>query len=354
MGDIQIEIHEELDAVRPEWDRLALRAGNVFGTWEWADAWHRHLAVGAALRIVVAREPDGTPLGLLPLYIVRRRPLKVIRIVGAGPADELGVLSAPKARDAAARAVADQVRLLIGPSGLFLGERIWAEQALAAPLGAEVVHRNSSSVLALSGSFEDFLASRSRNFRSQVHRYERGLMRDHRLAFRLTVEPETLQRDMQTLISLHEARWSGGGSTAFAGTHGRFHLDFSRAALDRGWLRLWTMELDGRPVAAWYGLRYGDIETYYQAGRDPALDRLHVGFVLLCHTIRCAFEDGLREYRFGRGDESYKSRFAERDPGLDTLTIASGPGGHLATGALRRVLKLRPRTRRALQRRVRW
>jgi len=35
--------------------------------------------------------------------------------------------------------------------------------------------------------------------------------------------------------------------------------------------RLWltTLDLDGRPVAAWYGFASGDTVYFYQGGRDP-------------------------------------------------------------------------------------
>ena len=99
------------------------------------------------------------------------------------------------------------------------------------------------------------------------------------------------------------------------------HHEFARAALDHGWLRLWLLELDGRPLAAWYGLRFADAEWFYQSGRDPAADTEHVGFVLLAHTIRAAIQDGVGDYPLLRGDEEYKSRFADRDPGLQTIAL---------------------------------
>ena len=78
----------------------------------------------------------------------------------------------------------------------------------------------------------------------------------------------------------------------------------------------------------------GDVELYYQSGRDPAHDRDSVGFVLLCHTIRTALEDGVEAYWFLRGDEAYKGRFAEEDPGLQTTTVAcSLRGGAAVAGA---------------------
>src|SRR5207244_3847263 len=151
--------------------------------------------------------------------------------------------------------------------------------------------------------FDEYRAGRSRNFREQVRRRERKLSRDHDLRFRLTDNPQRLEEDLSSLIRLHEARWRGEGAGAFAGPFEAFHRDFAARALERGWLRLWTMEVDGSPAAAWYGVRFGGAESYYQGGRDPALDDLSPGFVLLAHTIRAAFDDGVREYRFLLGDE---------------------------------------------------
>jgi len=217
----------------------------------------------------------------------------------------------------------------------------------AMQLDALTVRRAASPVLPIAGrSFEDFLGSRSRNFRAQVRQRERRLVREHHIVYRLTDDPSRLEADMRTLIDLHSARWAGGRSSAFSGRRASFHLDFARRALDNGWLRLWTMEANGKPVAAWYGLRYAGIESYYQAGRDPAFERLHVGFVLLSHTIRCAFEDGMREYRFGLGDEPYKRRFAESDPGLDTVAVTSGARGRIALAAIRCALRLPPSMKR--------
>ena len=100
-----------------------------------------------------------------------------------------------------------------------------------------------------------------------------------------------------------------------------FHAQFARRALDRGWLRLWLLELDGRPLAAWYGFRYANAEWYYQSGRSLDAAAENVGFVLLAHTIREAINDGCSEYRMLRGGEAYKARFADCDAGLETVVV---------------------------------
>lgn len=267
--------------------------------------------------------------------------MRLVRFIGSGPSDELGPICSPDETTVVAAALRRHVAETVGDSGIFLGERLLGDNGLAHMLGGIVVDRDSTPVLPIDGrSFDAFLASRSRNLRNQIHRGERKLARDFKLRYRLTTDPQRLEHDLQTLLRLHDARWQGKRSRAFFGRRAAFHMDFASRAMANGWLRLWTMELDDRPVAAWYGFRFSGFESYYQAGRDPAFDAYKVGFILLCHTIRAAFDDGLREYRFGLGDELYKGRFAERDPGLDTVAVAAGARGHLALAAIRTALKM--------------
>ncbi len=344
-----IERASDLDAVREDWTRLAL-GQSVFATWEWADAWSRHLGAGQELAIGVLRRNDGEASAILPLCLERRALLRLARFIGSGPADELGpVYAGAVGPSEVAAALRRHVGDTLSGDGLFLGERIGGSELVGRELSSAVVHRTASPVLPTHGaSFDEFLASRSRNFRSQAGRHERKLHAAGSVSYRLTEDPDRLDADMRTLMGLHAARWGEAG--AFSRPRAAFHLDFARRALHNGWLRLWILELDHRPVAAWYGLRYGGIEFYYQAGRDPAYDSLHVGFVLLNHTIRCAFDDGMREYRLGRGGEPYKSRFAEHDPGLDTVAIAAGVRGGLALAGVKSMLRMPEGTRRAARR----
>jgi CelD/BcsL family acetyltransferase involved in cellulose biosynthesis len=197
-------------------------------------------------------------------------------------------------------------------------------------------------------SWDEFLASRSKNFRDQVRRRERKLGREHELAFRLADDPARLDEDMDALFRLHAARWSEDSTGVFHGPGAAFHREFARDALERGWLRLWFTELDGETVAAWYGWRYAGDEWYYQAGRDGRFEDLSLGFVMLAHTVRSACEDGARSYHFLAGDEGYKARFASEDPGATSHLLGPAPllrpaaealtGGSSLPAPLRRVV----------------
>jgi CelD/BcsL family acetyltransferase involved in cellulose biosynthesis len=65
--------------------------------------------------------------------------------------------------------------------------------------------------------------------------------------------------------------------------------------------------------------------------------------VLLAHTIRAAFDGGAAEYRFGRGQDPYKYRFTDADPGLETVAATRGPAAAAALLAARRAYPLAKR-----------
>ena len=308
-----------LPAVRDDWSRLAEEHGSIFATPEWLELWWRHFGAGRELLLSV--EPDA----VLPFYVWRERPLRVVRVLGHGPGDELGPFG-PGAREALRRWVESE-RFGVLACQQLPGPESW----LPALPGGKVLSREGSPVLDFAGqTWEELLKGKSRNFREQVGRRGRALERDFDVDFRLVTNYD--QAALDTFFRLHTLRHDG--DTVITQTEA-FQREFAAIAAERGWLRLWLLSLDGRPAAAWLGYRFAGAECYYQAGRDPAFDKHSVSFVLLAHTIREALEDGAREYRFLRGDEPYKYRFATSDPGLESILVARGAAARAALAGLR-------------------
>jgi CelD/BcsL family acetyltransferase involved in cellulose biosynthesis len=320
----RLEWLDDLDLALDDWRRLAVQSRNVFATWEWASLWWRRYGQGKPL-IIGVRRTGGERFALLPLHFWCDRPIRIARFLGHGTADELGPVCAPADRPAAARALRQATAE--AKCDLLFAEHLPAEESWASLLGGVVLHREGYPLIRAAASWEGYLASRSAHFRKKTSWQERKLVRERGLRYRLSDDPALLGSDLDTLFALHAARWPEG--TAFL-EHELFHREFAACALESGWLRLWFLELDERPVAAWYGFRFGGIEFHFQSGRDPGL-RESVGSVLLAHTVREALKDGVSEYRFLRGGEAYKHRFATEDPGLETIGFA---GSRLGRGAL--------------------
>jgi CelD/BcsL family acetyltransferase involved in cellulose biosynthesis len=324
-----------LEELRAEWDGVAGRSANVFATWDWIATWWRHFGRDRPLLLYASRDAAGGLRAILPLYVATGAPSRVVRFIGHGASDQLGPICDERDRALAARLL-ERALDTHGGWDLFLGDDLPVDAAWRRQLRSDTVCRTESPTVWIGGtSWEEYLGSRSRNLRGQVRGRERRLARTYKLRHRLADDPNRIQADMATLVSLHQARWRrAGGSSSFGDGLRRFHAEFAAHALRRGWLRLRFLELNDRVVAALLAFRFGRIEWYYQAGRDPAFERQAVGFVLLVHSLREAFEDGLQEYRLLRGAEPYKARFANGAADVETVAHARTRAGRLMLGGL--------------------
>jgi CelD/BcsL family acetyltransferase involved in cellulose biosynthesis len=331
---VRFELVDRLDSLREEWTNLAEQGQNVFATWEFAATWWDHFGAGRRLVTIACRDPGGDLFAVLPLYFWRRRPLRVLRFVGNGAGDILGPVCRPERADDAARSLRRLLEVAPWDWDFFVGENLPGEQGWREQLGGHLIRREGNPVLRAPDGFEAFLARRTPNFRSAVRRGERRLARRYQVRFRLS-DSTTLEADLDALFRLHQARF--GDQSSFGGGRTAFHRAFARHARERRWLRLWILELDGRPVAAQYGFRFGGVESFYQSGRDPRFRRESLGMTLLSHAIRAAADEGVREFALLRGHEPYKYRFATEDRGLHSVCVTRGSAGAAALAVVKAV-----------------
>jgi CelD/BcsL family acetyltransferase involved in cellulose biosynthesis len=318
---VRFELVDDLESLREDWKQLAHQGTNIFATWEFATTWWGHFGAGRRLLTVGCRDSGGELFAILPLYLWRRRPLRVMRFVGHGAGDILGPVCRPERYEDAARALRRLLEVAPWDWDVFVGENLPGEQHWPVLLGGHVIRREGNPVLRTADGFDQFLAGQSANFRSKMRQRERYLARRGHVRYRLS-DSTTLDADLDELFRLHEAHF--GERSAFGGRRTAFHRAFAHLALEHDWLHLWVLELDDRTVAAQYGFRFEGVESFYQSGRDPELQRESPGMALLAHAIRTSFDDGVHEFAFLRGHEPYKYRFATDDHGLDSVCLTRG------------------------------
>jgi CelD/BcsL family acetyltransferase involved in cellulose biosynthesis len=318
-----------LEDAREHWDRLAEGAGHPFATWEWISTWWSWFGGGRELYTFICRDADDAVVAILPLYVASNRPVRVARFVGYESLNS--PLCAPEHRPLAAAALREVIGSGSGRCRLFYAEGLPGMQGWDEHLGGRLIATHTDPVIRLEGrSWDEFLDSRTKKLRGKIRYEERRLGRDHELSFRLSDDPERLGEDMETLFRLHRIRWGEEATGVFAGERALMHREVAERMLERGWLRLWIEEVDGVPAAAYYGFRYAGSEWFFQSGRDPSFDRLSVGAVLLSHVIRNACEEGVEDFRFLEGGESYKTRLADDDYESQTRLLGSGAVGRAA------------------------
>jgi CelD/BcsL family acetyltransferase involved in cellulose biosynthesis len=322
----------DLAEVEDAWAALAESRGNPFVSPAWFWAWLRTCGLEDRAFVPTLRASDGRLVGLLPLVVSGNR-LRSLAFAGAAFADYFHPVAAAGADEVATgRAAAAALRERRREWAIFVADYVeeqapWLTELAATktmPLASARYHDRPSvyrSATLAGLTWDGYLATRSANFRSQLGRKARGLERHREVVYRAADE-ETLTPDMETLFDLHARRWAGRHTTVFA-TEGarRFHLEFASAALTLGWLRLWVLEVDGTPIAAWYGWRVGNRFLYYQAGFDPEWSSHSPGLLMLGHTMRAALDEGADVYDMLLGDETYKARFADADERAATTIV---------------------------------
>jgi CelD/BcsL family acetyltransferase involved in cellulose biosynthesis len=322
-----------LGPLESEWRELAVGRGNGFLTPEWVGAWARHYAEEHPSFVPVLRGTDGKLRGLLPIALPRSGHPRVCRIAGANLGDRFHPVCEPGSEAEVAAAVGEALADAPQPWSVISLDHVQTDEPWVEALGEATGRRLSTRSrvaaplplidVATHESWDAYLATRSSNFRQQVRRFARRAAREADVRIRRTEAADTLETDMGTFFALHDQRFGERGGSSLSAERARsFHLDFARAALERGWLRLWFLELDGRPAAAWYGWRLGERYSYYNSGFDPEFGALSPGLVLISAVIQSAFEEGASEFDFLLGEESYKYRFAERERTVSDVTLA--------------------------------
>jgi CelD/BcsL family acetyltransferase involved in cellulose biosynthesis len=324
-------------AMRDEWNALLADsdADTVFLSWEWLHTWWQHLGGRGTLAVVTVRT-DGRLDAVAPLTMEqgsfpRRWPCATLESIGSGlvGSDHLDVIVRRGRETLALPALATALNRL---GGVVRIPR-FRPGAFADALGAHLENRGwetdapvteSAPYITLAAhTWESYLAALGPEHRANVRRRIRKLEASFAVRFEAAATEGERREALDTLIDLHQRRWEGrGGSSAFTSpAYVAFHHAFTALALERGWLRLFVLRLDGQPVAALYGLRHGRTLSFYQSGFDPAAAKHSVGLVTMGLAIRAAIAEGAGEFDMLHGEEPYKSLWAFQRRELRTLTM---------------------------------
>ena len=214
---------DALQAHRAAWDELAVRAGNPFGAPAWAESWWRHLAPPGATLSVVAIHDDEELVGLAPFYATRRLGVRELRLLSGGLASRLDILADPERGMEIGEAIAGALAVDGAGADMIRWEAVeasspWPEWLSSGwpndrPHRIEEESRRSAPLVQLGqASYEEWLAAKSRNFRSQMRRKRRAI-EEAGASFR-RADRDSLRRDLDAFLSLHAARWEDRGGAA--------------------------------------------------------------------------------------------------------------------------------------------
>jgi CelD/BcsL family acetyltransferase involved in cellulose biosynthesis len=304
---------DDLEAVRSDWNRLAVLAGSPFLSYEWLSSWWRALGDGEPL-CALLRADDGT--------------LRAGAWCQRSPTGELRAPTDPKyseewdvvASDDSARRDAWQAVVRFGARRLEISPlpdaRAHVARDALRSAGYRIVQGQVglSPYLPLPDTWDELLRSVSRNLRSQYRRSRRDLARHGDLVLRTPDTEADVERDLELFLGLEASGWKGRAGTAIVcdPKAERLYRSFARDAARQGWLRLSILESGGVAVAASYGCVFADAAFRLKSGFDERYADCSPGLVLLGEELGRAIDEGLREYNFLGGPDPQKLRWGAR------------------------------------------
>ena len=292
---------EELQALAPEWLDLwrDASAATPFQSPMWLLPWWRHFGSND-LHVIAARDAAKL-VGLAPLYILRDDSESLGLFIGSGISDYLD-------------AIGDvQIFEQLGDCQMWDFQQLRASSSILAaqtPNGwtDNVEDQDPCVVLPLAE------IALSTHAQKKLRYYRRSLERRGRVAI-ASANRDNLEDLLQSRFDLHAARWERRGMPGMLADDviQQLHRDVAAEMLDAGALRMYSMSLDDRPIAVFYGFADSHTVYYYLSGYDPDLEKLSPGTLIVAHAIECAIRDGATTFDFLRGAEDYKYTWGAKD-----------------------------------------
>jgi CelD/BcsL family acetyltransferase involved in cellulose biosynthesis len=194
------------------------------------------------------------------------------------------------------------------------------------PLSAQYVIQSSPVLSLRAGSFDEWLTTKSSNFRSEMRRRRRRFAQAGGTV-RLSTSG-TVRQDVETFIRLHRGRWEGRGVSSIVRHESQVQAlltEVGETHADDGIFRLVALEIDGKPIAAQVHVAVGGEVLFWNGGWDEEYAEFNPSVLCLLAAIEDAFARGDRRCDLGPGAQPYKLRIADgNDPIAWTLLMLPG------------------------------
>lgn len=311
---------EGFDALEAEWNALVIRADDqVFYRHEFVRCWLQSFAPGASLRILTARSGEGGLVAVLGLQEEQGHqygvPVRQLTSLTNKHSCRFDLVAEEPKRAAVAflsHLMGDPswevLRLSDVPEGGAAWALVNAARGAGMPWGAWPSAR--SPYLPLPPTVEVWTKGRSnakplRRRRKRLE--ERGRVEVERVSGR-----EGLEAKLEEAFALEQSGWKAQVGTAIGQAEARrdFYTALARTAAERGWLGLYFLRLNARPIAFQYGLAYGSRYLAMKPGYDETLGEVSPGHLLTESLVRDCIARGLSELDLLGDDAPYKREWA--------------------------------------------
>ena len=331
---VEINRVEDLDAHHLLWRSLLGRTanGSFFQSLDWLKAYWRHFGSGQKLRVLVVYS-GGRAIGIMPLTVIAERTRLGRFKVLTYPLQNWGSLYGPIGPHPAATLAAALRHVRQSPRDWDILDLRWTDKD-GADRGRTLTAMQivgfkprecvweQLGVIDMTGSWDEYLASRTAKLRSDVRRQLRRIEASGRVEYVRHRPLGAVHGDGDPRWDLYDAcvevarrSWQASSTNGTTLSHEKVS-DFFRAthelAAKAGALDLNLVKLDGQPIAFAYNYYHEGCVSGLRMGYDPEFSHFGPGRVLYAHTIRDSFERDDHTYDLGPGSLQIKSSWLTR------------------------------------------
>jgi len=305
-----------LKELSSDWSRLwkADPKAEIFQSPEWAIAWWRSFGGHNSLCSIVVYEGDEV-IGILPLVLRHER----IHFLGTPDADYADIVCseerAPYVLAAALESLSDSVT---GWKECVL-EHL-SEKSRVARYYQHLPRSLGARLYCVPTEQYQIIASRDTNDRAfdsllgkhHTRRRRNKLQKAGETRFHYYETAEEAESHLSDFFRHHVRRFAATGRQSRCASPD--FQQFLRSLVEElgpaQGLRFGALELDGRPLAWYFGFEANSKFLLYQHTFDLDASDFTPGELLLWNLLAYAKDRSIREFDFGTGDELYKSRFS--------------------------------------------
>ena len=160
-------------------------------------------------------------------------------------------------------------------------------------------------ILELEKDWQSYLSSRSRHFRSELRRKRKAMTRAGTAEWRVVSSVEEVNDALDEVFSIERDSWKESEGTSLTTESGltTFYRDLALQCARSGWLRIYLLQLDSRPIAHVFGVVFDGQLYALKTSYRQEYHHLSPGAVLFGYVVEDGFAQGYRLLDF-LGDKS--------------------------------------------------
>ena len=166
----------------------------------------------------------------------------------------------------------------------------------------------ASPVLHPTMDWNTFLSKKAKLFRKRIRRFRNKIQRLGNVDIKKITETSLSLQEMSNVWQVGQKSWKHHINKAISSTEQRrkFFSLLTQIAGQEGWLNLWLLLVNDKPIAFEYHLKYKNKIHGIRSEFDEQYKSYSPGFVLDTYIVESIFNNSVFQYDMGGTDDFYK------------------------------------------------